>query len=155
VPVKSLRPGQVTIEVTIGQVAGRYARRGLHITEAIASDATGSVRLVWFNQPYRAGAIKHGQAYFVAGEYGLRRNRFGILNPSVELASNFPINTARIIPIYRETKGLKSHTVRKLIRQALSANHGLKDHLPQWMLLQKKLMVYPRAITEIHFPSSA
>jgi ATP-dependent DNA helicase RecG len=107
VPISKLRPGNVTIEASITQIKGRYARRGLHITEAIATDETGSLRLVWFNQPYRAAVVKHGQPYFIAGEYGLRRGQFSILNPACELVGNFPINTARIIPIYRETKGFK------------------------------------------------
>src|SRR4051812_38966979 len=83
-PVGQIRPGVVTLEAKISQVKGRYVRRAMHITEAIASDATGSVRLVWFNQPYRAGAIKHGQSYYISGEYALKRNRFSITNPSVE-----------------------------------------------------------------------
>jgi len=52
-PIRQLRPGAVTIEAVIKQAKGRYVRRGMHITEAIASDDTDSVRLVWFNQPYR------------------------------------------------------------------------------------------------------
>lgn len=153
--VKSLRPGPITIQTKITSVTGRYVRRGMHITEAIASDETASVRLVWFNQPYRATAIKQGQDYFVAGEYALRRSRFSIMNPSVELVSDFPVNTARIIPVYRETKGLKSSQIRKLIRQALQAVVRLPEHLPEWLLKQQKLENYPRAVTEIHFPSSA
>lgn len=152
--VKDLRPGPVTIEATIGQVTGRYVRRGMHITEAIASDETSSVRLVWFNQPYRAGAIKTGSTYFISGGYELRRGRFSILNPSVELASSFPVNTARIVPVYREVKGLKSPTIRKLVREAISQIGELEDPLPQWLTMKHKLMVYVRALTEIHFPSS-
>src|SRR3989338_6782889 len=53
VPLEQIRPGVVSIRAKISQVKGRYVRRGMHITEAIASDETGSVRLVWFNQPYR------------------------------------------------------------------------------------------------------
>jgi RecG-like helicase len=93
-PVAGLRPGAVTIKASISSASGRYVRRGMHITEAIASDETASVRLVWFNQPYRAAAVKAGQEYFIAGEYALRRNRFSITNPSVELVSAFPVNTA-------------------------------------------------------------
>lgn len=153
--IKDLRPGQVTIEAKISSVTGRYVRRGMHITEAIASDDTSSVRLVWFNQPYRAGAIKPGQAYFIAGEYALRRSRFSIANPSVELVSDFPINTARIIPIYKETKGLKSFQIRKLIREALNTVKQLPEHLPAWLIKELKLADYKQAVTEIHFPSSA
>jgi len=153
-PVKSLRPGQVTIKAKISSVNGRYVRRGMHITEAIASDDTASVRLVWFNQPYRAGAIKAGQDYFIAGDYALRRSRFSILNPSVELVSDFPVNTARIIPVYRETKGLKSNQIRRLIREALNIVKELPEHLPAWLVKDQKLLSYKEAISEIHFPGS-
>lgn len=152
--IKDLKPGQVTLECSISQVNGRYVRRGMHITEAIASDETGSVRLVWFNQPYRAGAIKHGQRYYVAGEFAMRRGRFSITNPSVELVSSFPVNTARIIPIYRETKGLKSFTIRKLIREAL-IGQKLKEHLPDWLIKEQKLIAFSDAVAEMHFPTSA
>src|SRR3989440_4666506 len=99
--IKRLRPGPVTIEAEIKQAAGRYVRRGMHITEAVASDETDSVRLVWFNQPYRAAALKPGQKYFISGQYELSRQRFAIMNPSAELATDFPVNTARIVPVYR------------------------------------------------------
>ncbi len=154
-PIRDLRPGQVTLKAKINSVAGRYVRRGMHITEAIASDNTASVRLVWFNQPYRAGAIRHHQEYFIAGEYALRRNRFSITNPSIELVSDFPVNAARIIPVYRETQGLKSFTIRKLIRETLLDYGLLPEHLPGWLVTEQKLLAYSEAISEIHFPSSA
>jgi ATP-dependent DNA helicase RecG len=155
VPVGQLKPGAVTIQAKIGQVRGRYVRRGMHITEAIASDKTGSVRLVWFNQPYRAGAIKHGRDYFIAGEYQLGRGRFAIMNPSAELVSDFPVNTARIIPIYRETAGLKSPSIRKLVREAIQQVSELPEHLPPWLIKEQGLNVYARAVSEMHFPSGA
>src|SRR5690606_39182996 len=85
--IAKLRPGQVTIEAVIKQAKGRYVRRGLHITEAVASDDSGSVRLVWFNQPYRAENLKPNTKYFVSGEFGLNYRRLSIMNPSVELTS--------------------------------------------------------------------
>jgi ATP-dependent DNA helicase RecG len=155
VPINKLKPGIVTIEANITQIKGRYVRRGMHITEAIATDEHGSVRLVWFNQPYRAAAVKHGQPYFIAGEYGLRRGRFSILNPACELASDFPVNTARIIPIYRETKGLKSHYIRRLIREALNEFKVLPEHLPDWLVKEQKLIPHTKAVSEMHFPTSS
>ncbi|MBX4196930.1 ATP-dependent DNA helicase RecG [Candidatus Saccharibacteria bacterium] len=155
VPIKDLRPGVVTIEAKISSASGRYVRRGMHITEAIASDETASVRLVWFNQPYRAAAIKAGQDYYIAGEYALRRSRFSIANPSVELVSDFPVNTARIVPVYRETKGLKSNQIRRLLREAIINAKNLPEHLPKWLIVAQKLTDYTSAVTEIHFPSSA
>lgn len=153
VSIAELRPGEVTLQAKIVSVTGRYVRRGMHITEAIATDATGSTKLVWFNQPYRAASIKPTHQYYISGEFALRSGRFGIVNPSVELVSDFPINTARIIPIYRETKGLKSFQIRKLIRQAADHVKDIPDHLPSWILKKNNLIDYKTAALEMHFPS--
>jgi len=154
-PVKALRPGAVTIQAVIKQVKGRYVRRGMHITEAIASDDTDSVRLVWFNQPYREGAIKSGQPYYISGNYELSNRRFAIMNPSMELVSDFPVNTARIIPIYRETKGINSTRIRKLLREVIPAIRTMPETLPAWLVKKHKLLAYADALEAIHFPASA
>lgn len=154
-PIAKLRPGKVTIQAVITQSAGRYVRRGMHITEAIASDETGSTRLVWFNQPYRAAALKPGQSYFISGDYELRRQRFSILNPAVELASDFPVNTARIVPIYKETKGLTSRQIRVAIAQTLPLMRRLPETLPAWLVEAHKLLGRSSAIESMHFPKSS
>ena len=51
--INRIKPGPVTIRAIIQNAKGRYARRGLHITEVVASNPTGSVRLVWLNQQRR------------------------------------------------------------------------------------------------------
>jgi ATP-dependent DNA helicase RecG len=153
-PVNRLRPGHVTVRAKIKQAKGRYVRRGMHITEAVASDETDSVRLVWFNQPYRAKAIKNNQDYFISGTYELSRGRFAVMNPGAELASNFPLNTARIIPIYRETKGLKSSTIRKLIAGLRGEIKIIDEGLPEFITLKQGLIPRAEALDKIHFPSN-
>lgn len=153
-PVKSLRPGMVTIEATIKQATGRYARRGMHITEAIAEDDTASTRLVWFNQPYRAASIKPGAKYFISGNYELRHQRFAITSPSAELVSDFPVNTARIVPVYRETKGVTSKQIRKVLRQVLPVIRTSEETLPKWIVAGQKLMDRAQAIEAMHFPKN-
>lgn len=150
--IKSLHPGSVTIQATIKQVKGRYVRRGMHITEAVASDDEDSVRLVWFNQPYREGAIKHGQQYFISGTYELSRSRFAIMNPSMELVSDFPVNTARIIPIYRESKGITSNRIRRAIKEVVPLVRNLPETLPTWLITQEKLLGRAEALEYMHFP---
>jgi ATP-dependent DNA helicase RecG len=153
-PIASIRPGVVSIKAVIKQAKGRYVRRGMHITEAVASDDSGSVRLVWFNQPYREASIKSDQEYFISGNFELSYRRLSIMNPAMELASDFPVNTARIIPIYRETKGFKSSAIRKLIREALQRGGDLTEPLPPDIVRSQKLMDYKDAVYEMHFPSS-
>src|SRR6476660_2021179 len=108
--------GPVTVEAKITSIKGRYVRRGMHITEAIATDDTGSTSLVWFNQPYREMGMKRGQSYYISGNFELNYQRFAIQNPTTELTSEFPINTARIVPVYRETKGLSSRQIRAALK---------------------------------------
>jgi ATP-dependent DNA helicase RecG len=154
-PIHQLKPGTVTIEAEIKQATGRYVRRGLHITEAIASDKSGSVRLVWFNQPYRAAAIKAKQLYYVSGDYELRRQRFSILNPSIEAVSDFPVNTARILAVYRETKGLNSRQIRLAIQQARPLLESVSETLPDEIVAKHKLISRRAALNALHTPESA
>jgi ATP-dependent DNA helicase RecG len=154
-PINRLKPGAVTIQAEIKQAKGRYVRRGMHITEAVASDTTGSVRLFWFNQPYRAAALKSDQQYFISGTFELSHQRLQITSPSVELASDFPISTARIVPIYRETKGLNSRQLRVILKQLVPAVAKLPETLPQWLIDEHALMSRSEAMMAMHFPESS
>ncbi len=153
-PIKSLKPGLVTIQAVIKQARGRYVRRGMHITEAIASDATGSIKLVWFNQPYRAGGLRNDQEYFITGKLEFKAGRFSINSPGVELVSDMPVHTARIVPIYRETKGVGARLIRKVMAEAVKHPEVLPHLLPDGMVESYKLLPYPQAITQLHFPAS-
>jgi ATP-dependent DNA helicase RecG len=154
-PVKKLRPGPVTIQAVIKQAKGHYVRRGMHITEAVASDDTDSVRLVWFNQPYREAALKPNQPYYISGTYELSHQRFAIMNPSAELVSDFPVNTARIVPKYRETKGLTSNQIRRAVREAVPYMQAEPETLPTWLIKSQKLMSRANALQTMHFPENA
>lgn len=153
-PITRLRPGVVTIKCTIKQAKGRYVRRGMHVTEAVASDDTGSVRLVWFNQPYRVGALKANTEYFVRGEFALRRQYLSIQNPSVELVSDFPINAARIVPTYKLTKGLSSLQISRAVRSLVPYIKVLPETLPSWLVEENKLLSASQAIMALHFPDN-
>ncbi len=149
-----LRPGAVTVRGTIKNIKGRYVRRGMHVTEAVASDGRGSVRLVWFNQPYRETQTKRDTEYFITGTYELSRQRFAIMNPSIELVSDFPVHTARIVPKYRETKGLTSVQIRRVLRNVIPLVDRLPEILPAWLVEQYGLMGRSEAWRAIHFPDS-
>ncbi len=154
-PIAQIKPGIVTIRAQILQAKGRYVRRGMHITEAVASDKSGSVRLVWFNQPYRATAIKHGAEYYISGQFGLSYRRLSIMNPSMELVSAFPVSTARIVSIYPETKGLKSLQIRKAMKDIVPFMKLLPETLPLWLVREHDLTGHSEALMAIHFPANA
>lgn len=150
-PTNALQPGMATIAAIIKQVKGRYIRAGLHITEAVASDKHGSVRLVWFNQPYRATAIKADTEYFISGNFELSYRKWALMNPSMELVSSFPVNTARLVPVYRQTKDLGSGPLRKCLKNVLQSVK-LPEILPPELIKEHSLISRRQAYQHIHFP---
>lgn len=154
-PINHLRPGAVSVLAHIKSASGRYVRRGMHVTEAIASDNTGSVRLVWFNQPYRETALKRDADYYISGEYEFKNGRLSIMNPSLELVSDMPVNVARIVPVYRETKGFTSRQIRASMAQIRNLLAGLPETLPTDTVKDQKLLSRSQALTKLHFPENA
>ncbi len=153
--IAQMKPGTVTVKAYIKQIKGRYVRRGMFLTEAVASDDSGSVRIIWFNQPYRETGIKRDQEYFISGNFELKYQRLSIQNPTTELVSEFPLNTARIVPVYRETKGLSSRQIRKALRQTLALVRGLPETLPAWIVDAQQLKSRAAAIEAMHFPANS
>ncbi|MCA9334358.1 ATP-dependent DNA helicase RecG, partial [Candidatus Saccharibacteria bacterium] len=109
---------------------------------------------VWFNQPYRAKALKKGHSYYISGEYQLRRGRFSITNPSVEVASDIPINAARILAVYRETKGLTSRQIRFAVEQARDLFPTIPETLPEELIKKHTLLSRAEALHTLHAPAS-
>jgi len=153
--VNNLKPGPVTIQATVKQATGRYVRRGMHITEAVVSDETGSLRVVWFNQPYRANALKSGQLYYFSGQYELSHQRFQLMNPSAELVKDFPLNTARIIPVYRQSKSITTNQIRKLIGSCVPMLKTLPETLPAQIVHKNELLSRSNAVRAMHYPDSS
>ena len=153
IKVREIRPGSVTLKVKFSSVNKRYSKKGLHITEALASDETGSVRVMWFNQPYRANSLKIGEEYYVSGEFAQNYRYIVISNPACELVSGFPLNTARLVPQYKLTKGLSGNQLRKFTKTAF--NHvDIRETLPQWLIDDKKLTSRKTALFSMHFPET-
>ena len=117
--IASLKPGEVTVLGTVENVRGRYVRRGLHITEAVIADETSKIKAVWFNQPYLEKSLPRGKEIYFSGTYELAAKNLSLQNPAWELKSEFTKNTARIVPIYKETKGLTSKQLRRYIAASL------------------------------------
>jgi len=151
--VSTIGPGMVTVKVKLSSVKKRYSKKGLHITEALASDETGSVRVMWFNQPYRANSIKPDVEYFLSGEYASNYRYFVITNPVTELVSSFPLHTARIVPQYKLTKGISSNQIRRFTKVAFDVISP-KEILPNWLIEDCGLIGRKTALFNLHFPES-
>lgn len=152
--IADLVPGAVTIKAKVESVTGRHVRRGMHVTEAVLADTSGKTRAVWFNQRYRADQLVKGSEYYVSGTYDLQRNRYVLQNPAAEQAKGMGVSTARIVPVYPETAGFKSHQIRKVINELLPLMRMLPETLPSGLVAREKLLNINDALVNIHFPES-
>lgn len=154
IPITDISPGNVTLQAKVEAVVGRYVRRRLHITEAILDDGTAKTKAVWFNQPYRAEQLTKGDEFYFSGSYELQRSSYVLSNPSTERVADFSVSTARIVPIYSETKGLKSFKLRQLIKEVVPVMRLLPETLPIELVKHEELMSINDALYQLHFPDS-
>ncbi len=154
VELSQISPGEVVVKAKFLSVKSRYLRKGLHITEAIIADGSARAHVFWFNQPYRSNSIKTEATYYLAGEYGMFHGRLSLSNPSCELESDFVTSSGRIVPVYKETKGLKSNSLRRLFKNNLDIFSSFKNLLPEDGAKSFDLMTRAAALRAMHFPSS-
>lgn len=152
--IKDIKPGKITIKAKLENVRTRRVRRSLHITEAVAADETGKVAVVWFNQPYRAKQIQQDEVFYLSGEFAFQNRKYQILNPGTEKASEVQVQTGRILPIYREIKGLKSHILRKILSEIQPVIAMLPETMPEQIVKEKKLCFRADSLTWLHFPET-
>lgn len=153
--ISQAKPGEVTLKVKIKSSKGRYIRRGMHITEAVAVDDSGSIRLIWFNQPYRDGSFKESESYFVTGKLEFKSGKFAINSPTTEVVSDLPVHTARIVPVYRESKHINAKTIRKAMASAIKLTDRVSNLFPEEISIKHNLLDYSEALAQIHFPKDA
>ena len=105
--------------------------RGLSILRASAKDSTGSLQLVWFNQPYIRQSLTVGADYVVDGQLEYRQGGWQMTNPTL-----YPLEKApqEILPVYRPIDGVPQGVLRKAVAQVLEASGTLPETLPEAVL---------------------
>ncbi len=128
--------------------------RKKNITEALVSDNTGSVKVVWFNQPYLAKILKAGEEIYLSGKIELDRFGMHFTSPSYEKVQKDTTHTARIVPIYSATENLTNKQIRFLVKTAVPLADKISDWLPGEIRKDFRLAGLGQAIKQAHFPDS-
>ncbi len=156
--IGELIPNQeATVQGEVAEVSGRGAwRRHLYIVEALISDDSGSIRAVWFNQPYIKNILAPGRRANFSGKISVDNK--GVLylsNPTYELVKEHEryhaIHTGRIVPIYPETRGLTSKGIRYLIEPLLNEVHA-EEPIPDEIRVSEGFPEINGGLRTIHFP---
>jgi ATP-dependent DNA helicase RecG len=154
-PIAEISPGKRTIKARCESISTKMVRRGMRVTTATLADKSGKLQAVWFNQAYRAAQLKDSsQEYFFSGEFSFNYGKYQLANPSAEKVSDMPVQTDRILPVYRAIKGLKSQVVRKILNELRPFITMLPDTLPPEIVKVEHLIATSDALLAMHFPES-
>src|SRR5687767_12793704 len=170
--ISSLKPG-VTASVA-AEVVGcglRPTRRPrFKIFEMLVRDRTGSLRAIWFNQPFLADVFRPHQRVVLFGKLELSSHGLQLQSPQYEIlrdedstreakdtapadAEEETLHTGRIVPVYEKTGHLTAKVQRALVHQALSQlPAALPDPLPSDLRARQRLVDRQTALHDVHFP---
>jgi len=147
---------EVTIIAEVKKIATRRPKPKLAMTEAVISDDTASLKIIWFNQAYREKMLPPGTQAAFSGTVESFRGKLQMSNPAVDVldGGDEPLVTGRIVPIYPQVGEVKSGRFLHAIHNALKRARPIPDPLPEVLLAANGLMSRDLAFTSIHFPES-
>ena len=156
VKISEIKPNEpVTIKAKIQLLnSKRSSFRRKIIVEALVEDETGSIQVIWFNQPFIKKTLKPGDVVFFSGIPAINYNYLQFVSPTYEKASANNIHTGRIIPIYPTTDGITQKQLRYLISSVINHIDEVQDYLPEKLLERFDLISQKNAIKSIHFPKN-
>ncbi len=154
--ISELKQGQIsTIQAKVVEIKNTpLFHKRMTLTEALVKDNTGTIKVVWFNQPYLIQTLKKGELVNLSGKLTFTKKILCLSNPSYELAKKDTVHTGRLVPIYHETEGLSSRYLRYLIKPILYLTKQIDDFLPKEIKKEFNLIDLNYAIEQIHFPNS-
>ncbi len=130
-------------------------RSRISITEALVSDDTDSIKVVWFNQPFIAKSLKVSDKISLAGKVEENYGVMSMNSPLYEkVGPSGKSNTNGLIPNYHLTEKLTQKQIKVLVKQVINFAHELSDPLPTELRKNLKLMDLSNAIKKIHFPET-
>jgi len=154
--VDQLQSGMsVTIVGKVELIASRRSRaKRKMMTEGLISDDSGSVKVIWFNQPWITKSIAIGDEISLSGKVAGDGFNIYLNSPSYEKTTSSGVNTGRITPVYSLTDGITQKQLRFLINSVIHLASDIVDFLPDWIIREEKLYSLAKALKEIHFPDS-
>lgn len=140
-----------TIKAKIINISNRRTRRRrFTVTEAVVADDTGSIKVVWFNQPYLEKMLKAGSEVILNGKIS-----YDNFSGQLQMESPNRAEKPKIVPIYPETVGITSYYIAKLVEKIKDLRLKIKEYLPEEIIKTNNLLNIQEAMLQIHQPESS
>jgi len=153
--INRVQPGEVvTIQGTVSEITNEFTRNFKRIQKAEIADETGTIEVIWFNQPYLTKVIHKNNRIAISGKIDWFLRKLVMQSPDYELITDLPtIHTGRLVPVYPETRGITSKWIRRQTYNLIKENiNQFIEYLPESTLKDHSLVTISQAIEEIHFP---
>jgi len=124
------------------------------LTEGLISDKTGSMKVIWFNQPFLTKILAPGDEVYLSGKVDFDKYTLQLINPIYEKVKQEQTHTARIVPLYSLSGGLTQKQLRFLIKSVLPAVNLVKDWQSKELIDEFNLLYLSEALKQIHFPQN-
>ncbi len=142
----------VSFIATIDNFKSFYTKTGKLISQAQATDDTGTITLIWFNNPYIKRLLTPQLQYTVAGTSSTFAGKLCLISPTIEEGDSLKLNTSGLVPVYPQTKGINSRFLRQKI-DILLKTEIIKDPLEPLKDFKQDLPLQ-NAYKQIHFPKN-
>lgn len=162
--VSSLQSGELSAVTLTILGTGRTAYAGQYrATSFQAADATGEIRITFFNMPFLVGKLQAGSSHVFRGLVKRHQNgKLSLEHPSVYTQEEYARLENTYLPRYSLTKGLTNPSVIRVMKKALAActfpeeageAGSAQQDLPAKDLKRLGLMEEAAAVYAIHFPA--
>ena len=152
---------------------GKGFRTKIAMADGRLSDETGTIKCVWFNQPYIAKMIQDGALVRVEGKVSQKRAKAGVAatgelyfsNPKIEKVEKLPTAVGdslfgeagavhTLYPVYPESRGITSnwiyHVIQKIFKSGILDT--IQDPIPKDILDRYNLPTLTTALVWMHAP---
>lgn len=148
----TLDGGLYCIKAVVGiPVTDTLLSGGRILSKTAAYDNTGTIQLVFFNNRYISAMLRQGEEYFFFGRISFSNYGKQMISPAFALSGE----GAKIYPVYRQTAGLVTKTIRGCVDNALKMlPERVNDPIPEQVRRRFDLTGLKQALWNVHFPES-
>ena len=159
--------------ILYGKLSGLKTKKSFRsrtpISEATFTDASGSIKVIWFHQPYIAKMFSSGSVVKLAGKITGNSKSLYIANPQIERMEEFPIDIHDslfrkekrekenfLYPIYPESRGITSRWFFNALDRVFQSGilETIEDPVPKEILKKYNLPTLHSALVWLHTPKN-